>query len=537
VETAPVLVKAPGVTVNGGPPRVALVLPGGGARGAYEMGALSVLLPALAERGERVSLICGTSVGAINAALLGSLAHLPPAEQAEVALGHWRELRRSDVISPVLSPRFGLNVARLAGDALRIPGIHRGGLLDPSPLRRYLDRHLSWPDLHRNVSQGLVDTVCVVATQLATGQPVAFVESSEELGLPAEPNLSYVPVKLTGEHVRASAAIPLVFPAVQIQAPRAAAGFYTDGATRLNSPISPAVELGADRVIVIGLEPLGHRRSQAPGPPPHLVDVMANVLDGMMVDQVVDDVQRLVAINSFFTEHHSVGTVPAARAYRAARGRRPYRRIAYSSRRAARTSSGSSPSASSTAATASCAASSTPTCSCSGACCAAAPTRAATCSRSCSSIPSTSTPCSTSAAATPAAGCAAIRTSGAATGHTTSTSTRPARPTSSKPPRSRSGAGCAAADRRRPSRGPTLLNSPGRVAQWESARFTRERSLVRNQPRPSQQTRYSPYPGLPVRTSDVGCQPGSRAFETSRADHTWSRLWVRGLRALRQPER
>jgi NTE family protein len=120
--------------------------------------------------------------------------------------------------------------------------------------------------------------------------------------------------------------MPLVFPAVEVKAPEAARGFYTDGATRLNSPIKPAVELGADRVVVIGFEPL--RRASAPVPEhvsPHLVDM----LDGLLVDQVADDVHRLVAINAFFAESIGVGTVPAARAYRAARGRRPYRRIAY----------------------------------------------------------------------------------------------------------------------------------------------------------------------------------------------------------------
>ena len=78
---------------DNGKPRIAIVLPGGGARGAYEAGALGVLLPALEARGERATIICGTSVGAINTALLGSVAHLTAEEQAEVALGTWRRMR------------------------------------------------------------------------------------------------------------------------------------------------------------------------------------------------------------------------------------------------------------------------------------------------------------------------------------------------------------------------------------------------------------------------------------------------------------
>jgi NTE family protein len=311
--------------------RVALVLPGGGARGAYEAGVLSVLLPALEARGERVTLLCGTSVGAINAALLASLAHLPAEAQAQLALERWRSLRREDVVAPLVGSGLPLQLARLAGDALRVPGLRRGSLLDPRPLRRFLERRLDWAGLHRNVSDGLVDAVCVMATQLASGSPVAFVEASGPTPVPGEDaDFPYVRVQLGSEHVRASAAIPLVFPAVEVSTPAQARGFYTDGATRLNSPIKPAVELGADRVVVIGFEPLRDPVEQEPEHvSPHLVDVLANVLDGLLVDQVADDVHRLVAINAFFADSAANGPVPAARAYRAAHGRRPYRRIAY----------------------------------------------------------------------------------------------------------------------------------------------------------------------------------------------------------------
>jgi NTE family protein len=315
--------------MSASPGRVALVLPGGGARGAYEVGALSVLLPALEARGEAVTLLCGTSVGAINAALLASLAHLPAATQVELALERWRALARSDVVAPLLVPGLPFKLARLAGDALRLPGVRRGSLLDPRPLRRYLDRRLDWDALHRNVDEGLLDAVCVIATQLASGSPIGFIETARGEQAPDDGDFPYMSVRLASEHVRASAAIPLVFPAVDVRTPEAAQGFYTDGMTRLNSPIKPAVELGADRVIVIGFEPLRPPAAAPANPPPHLVDVLANMLDGLLVDQVADDMHRLVAINSFFVEGLSSGTVPAARAYRAARGRRPYRRIAY----------------------------------------------------------------------------------------------------------------------------------------------------------------------------------------------------------------
>ena len=128
--------------------------------------------------------------------------------------------------------------------------------------------------------------------------------------------------------MRASAAIPLVFPPVEVTAPLGAAGHYVDGATRLNAPIAPALALGAERVIVVGYEPFAGERTPVRGGP-RLADVAANALDGLLLDQVAHDVRRMLAVNAFFAEHPTTGTSRAAVAYRAAHGRPPYRRISY----------------------------------------------------------------------------------------------------------------------------------------------------------------------------------------------------------------
>jgi NTE family protein len=117
---------------------------------------------------------------------------------------------------------------------------------------------------------------------------------------------------------------------VEITAPLGATGHYVDGATRLNAPIAPALALGADRVIVVGYEPLAAERPASPnGGVPRLADVAANALDGLLLDQVAHDVRRMLAVNAFFAESHTTGTSRAARAYREAHGRPPYRRISY----------------------------------------------------------------------------------------------------------------------------------------------------------------------------------------------------------------
>ena len=313
------------------PVSVAVVLPGGGARGAYEVGALSVLLPALERRGERVSIWCGTSVGAINAATLASLAHLPASEQADAAVSLWTQMSKHDVIAPMVGRGGARMLLRLFGHALGVPGVGLASLLDPAPLAASLDRWIDWQRLARNVRARELDSVCVVATLLATGKPVGFVAGGNGLPARADNEIRYVKTRLRGEHVRASAAIPVLFPTVEVTKPRVAAGHYTDGGTRLNSPIKPAIDLGADKVIVIGFEPFGRSPQQPASARLRLsiADVAANVVDGLLVDQVVHDLRRVAAINSFFVEDRSTGTIGSSRTYRLARGLAPYRPIAY----------------------------------------------------------------------------------------------------------------------------------------------------------------------------------------------------------------
>jgi len=314
---------------NGRRTTVAVVLPGGGARGAYEIGALSVLLPALDARGERVAVWCGTSVGAINATMLASVAHMPVKEQMQAAIAYWRAMRKRDVIASVTGLGSARALMRLVGHTLGVPGIGLASLLDPSPLRSSLDRWIDWDRVSVNVRDGIVDATCVVATSLATGDPVAFVSTRHALPAHHE-DLRYVQTRLSGEHVRASAAIPLLFPTVEVRTPRSARGHYIDGGTRLNSPLKPALNLGADKVIVVGLEPFAAAAGRPFSPrSPGIADVAANVLDGLLVDQVAFDLRRLAAINSFFVEGASKGTLNSPRAYRLARGHAPYRPISY----------------------------------------------------------------------------------------------------------------------------------------------------------------------------------------------------------------
>ncbi|WP_354699904.1 hypothetical protein DSM112329_00163 [Paraconexibacter sp. AEG42_29] len=320
-------------TNGSGRPRIAIVLPGGGARGAYEAGALSVLLPALEARGEKITIMCGTSVGAINAAFLGSMSDKPAAEQAQLALARWREMRKGDVIKPIIGPSLPLTGLRFLGELLEVPGVRLASIMDPAPLAGSLDHWINWEALQRNVKMGVLDAVCVIATALTRGGPVAFVHTDGKVPPnKASTDVRYVRVgALAAEHVRASAAIPLLFPPVEVTTPTSAADYYIDGGTRLNSPIAPALALGADRVIVIGFEPFAAPPPRPVTPvQPRLADVTANILDGLLVDQVAADLHRLASVNTFYAESSGGGGFSqAARNYRTSQGKKPYKKVSY----------------------------------------------------------------------------------------------------------------------------------------------------------------------------------------------------------------
>ncbi len=271
------------------------MLAGGGARGAYEVGALAALAPALAERGGTPDIIIGTSIGALNGAFLAARAHEPLQATATAAVEMWRQLRWGDALRPLVSPS---EVGRLLGAGAMLAGLPGGdlsGLLDPSPLRKTVERLVAFEQIARNVRAGVLTTAAVVATAYTTTRSVVFHHGGPDLGLDSMHAIDYVATPIAPEHVLASAAIPGAFPAVEIRRPRAAAGWYGDGGVRLNAPLAPALALGADRVIAIGLNSsVTHARPPAR---PDAVDGIAQLLQVVLADQLADGVATLAAVN------------------------------------------------------------------------------------------------------------------------------------------------------------------------------------------------------------------------------------------------
>lgn len=275
--------------------RVGVVLAGGGARGAYEAGALSVVLPRLARRGERPEVIVGTSVGAINTAYLAATVGDPPGDVADAARELWASIDFDDVLRPLISPAELATTLSSIGEFFRIPGARLWSLLDPAPLAGTLRRLIPFERIHANVQVGHLHAAAVVATSAATSRTVVFHDGGGRVPRDQVRGIDYAATRIGVDHVRASAAIPAAFPAVRVRQPRGAAGWYFDGGTRLNTPIKPALELGADRVIVIALNSLHPGTSRGR---PDALDGVSQLAHAVLVDPLVHDVQTLATINT-----------------------------------------------------------------------------------------------------------------------------------------------------------------------------------------------------------------------------------------------
>ena len=215
--------------------------------------------------GHEPDLFIGTSAGAINAILFAAGAHLPADEQADTALAVWRSVEIEDVFRPLLRTGPG-TIARWAGQLCRIPGMRLTSLVDTAPLARTAHRLIDWTQLAANLDGGKA-SLAVVTTSAATKRTVIFVDGSRPDPLPPSDTtrpIDYLGVRITDEHVLGSAAIPALFPAVEVSTPDTARGWYADGGIRLNAPLKPALSLGCGRLVVVATHPAAYPHPRPP---------------------------------------------------------------------------------------------------------------------------------------------------------------------------------------------------------------------------------------------------------------------------------
>jgi NTE family protein len=289
-------------------PKRAVVLSGGGARGAYEAGVLRFILDELPDRTgitPDFDIMSGTSVGAIHACFLAATAD-ETETRGQRLVEIWDRMRVQEIFKFTIRdflklPRRFLgvkHVAKMLRDGQRPDRLY--GLLDTEPLERLVLQSIPWQGIRRNIRTGRIDTVCVAATQVATGRAVIFCDSRRPELPPwaSFSNIRMQRIRLSPLHALASAAIPLLFPSVRV-----GARYYADGGLRLNTPLAPAVRLGADRILVIGLthetgpttsEALAQERTAEFGNPMYL---FGKVLNALMLSPIDADVARLHFVN------------------------------------------------------------------------------------------------------------------------------------------------------------------------------------------------------------------------------------------------
>jgi NTE family protein len=297
-------------------PRLGLVLPGGGARAAYQVGVLKAvadLLPRDAALPFRV--ISGTSAGAIIAAIVGS--HAERFRPGVWSLERfWRNFRvdqvfRADTASMLRSGLHWL-LALVSGGLVRPPH----SVFDNSPLRELLERHVNFARVRQHLEHGHLEALAINASDYRTALSVSFYECAHPDAEPLRHWREGVAAELDLDHLMASTAVPFLFPPVCMNGE-----YFGDGAMRQLAPLSPAINLGAERVLVIGVrapnaasgiragatEVIPHLH-RAPGHGPTFGQIFGFMLDTLFMDGVQADLERLQRDNQLLASAGTAAT-------------------------------------------------------------------------------------------------------------------------------------------------------------------------------------------------------------------------------------
>jgi NTE family protein len=280
----------------------ALVLPGGGARAAYQVGVLKAVAELHRGAFSPFAVICGTSAGAINAAVLASHAH--EFDEGVSRLEHFwssmycSRIYRTDALT-VLSSGLRWLLMFLTGGLLNV---RPHSLLNNQPLREFLDRTLRLQGIDTALELGALQGVAVTASAYSRAAAVSFYQAVDRIKPWTRARRVGERARIAVPHLMASAALPLIFPAQRI-----GNEYFGDGGIRMVAPLSAAIHLGADRILVIGT------RDEHPDPEPRtpseypsLGEIGGYLLDTIFMDTMNADLARLERIN------HTLSLIPEA---------------------------------------------------------------------------------------------------------------------------------------------------------------------------------------------------------------------------------
>jgi len=278
-----------------------LILPGGGARNAYQAGVLKAIGDMLPEDVENpFPVICGTSSGALNAVLLASSA-TRFREGVDRLYGIWANFHvgkvfRTDSWTALKSGlRWGLTF--ITG------GLGKGrpiSVLDNSPMREMLERHIRFARIQQAIDTGALRAVSVTTSGYTSGTSITFFQGIEDLAPWKRTRRLGKRTELTLNHLMASSAIPVLFPAIKLRNE-----FYGDGSMRQTAPLSPALHLGANRLLIIGVR--NPVPDMAPDdatdiPYPSFGHISGYIFDTLFMDSLDADIERMRRINHTISE-------------------------------------------------------------------------------------------------------------------------------------------------------------------------------------------------------------------------------------------
>jgi NTE family protein len=281
--------------------KTALILTGGGARAAYQVGVLAAVREMLPDPARNpFPILCGTSAGAINAAAVAV-----GAEDFGAAVHNLRriwesfhagDIYRADPIGIAASGASWLSALALGWFVRKSPR----SLLDTSPLRRMLAEHIDLSRLESAIANHALHSVSITCSGYASGESVSFFQGRQDIEPWRRTQRIGAHVKLDVEHLMASSAIPFIFPAVKLNRE-----YFGDGSMRQLSPISPAIHMGAERVLVIGpgrMEDMIPRRHADRYP--SLAQIAGHALSSIFLDSLSVDLERMKRIN------HTMSLIP-----------------------------------------------------------------------------------------------------------------------------------------------------------------------------------------------------------------------------------
>ncbi len=283
------------------PDKTALVLTGGGARAAYQVGVLEAvreLLPA-PERNP-FPIICGTSAGAINAASLACFARDfgRGVRYLQEVWGHFHadQVYRADALGIGLSGLNWLSAFMFGWLFRRSPR----SLLDNAPLRRLLVRNLDFGNIAAAIEHGDLYAVSITASGYLSGHSVSFFEADSAAETWKRTHRAGARTRLGVDHLLASSAIPFIFPAIKIHRE-----YFGDGSMRQLAPVSPAIHLGAERILVVGSGRMEDEKRSGRGDAyPPLAQIAGHALSSIFLDSLHVDLERLQRIN------HTLSIIP-----------------------------------------------------------------------------------------------------------------------------------------------------------------------------------------------------------------------------------